>query len=334
MDVKQIKPGTQKRGTTLICSGASLFAGANPVVWTDLDCGTGEAVVLLKVQNAPGLAVTQTLQFRRKGDALTSSKGSLVNANFGGAVGEIGFVCVPTNSSGVIQWKGSTLGSTEIWLLGYWKALFPDTVVWTGGSLPTTFEELSLGYPNSICILKFASDVAPDFGGVLVSLRQTGEAETPGAGVEYCAMASTFDAYAAMLTDSAGNVEWIASAAFAANTHSVTLVAVISPSTVVPVELWNALIDTTWVELDSTFPKGFTFMRGYNATGQANVSFRESGDTLLAEFNAGCASLVTGVAALVAYSLVPLSTSGKVEMAKQIGGDFTWELRSLAYCIC
>jgi hypothetical protein len=53
-------------------------------------------------------------------------------------------IIVPTNASGVLQWKAQTASAMEIWLVGYVEATSVDLIVRASGAMPTVWTALDV----------------------------------------------------------------------------------------------------------------------------------------------------------------------------------------------
>ena len=93
--------------------------------WTDIDLssyvGSNRALVYLKIQNTETVA-SQTFAFRENGDACEFYDTAAGHITMISAIdnSECGYTIVPTDSSGVIEYRSSIgNGDFKIWLVGY-----------------------------------------------------------------------------------------------------------------------------------------------------------------------------------------------------------------------
>ena len=102
-----------------------LSSTASPTTWTDLDLssyvGSNEALVFLKLENTDTIGAS-TIAFRQNGDTddFYDTSYTHVSQIVNLAVGGFGYVSVPTDSSGIVEYRAEDAWlDLDVWLIGY-----------------------------------------------------------------------------------------------------------------------------------------------------------------------------------------------------------------------
>lgn len=282
--------------------GTQIYTGTD-TSWTDIDCGVGEAVVLLRIVAQSG--TTGTIYFRRKGDELEIN-GSSVYSQYSNGANFVGYALLTTDVDGYVQIKTATISGCTVYRLAYWKANFPKKLFF--GTLPTIWTDLSLGYKNSLCLLRITTTTV---GACSLRFRVNGETvEMQDWDYDIASklsFAAAATCYAVVVTDSDGIVEVKGGGP---SDYQLWVDAVIPANDVNPESFYTGAIPAAWTDLTTAYGKSIVYAKNVNDANSGTLG-RENGETLSA-LKSG-ATYLPGQNALVGYGIVICDYAGVAE---------------------
>jgi hypothetical protein len=293
-----------------------IYSGSVPTSWTELYTGLNtEGLVYLEVSYNP--QTCKSLGFRRKGDNKGGSEtgaGSLLHAASFDNNHTKGYVCVPTDAYGKIEWKSNGTGNAEISIMGWWAAGFVDETIASGDTAPTTYTTLDVGVDDALCVLKCETDDAEPWGykGNFKQYAEEKDNQYYNEDVAVVNFMPTATTYALVFTDAEGRVKWKADSD---DDYTIRLVCYITPDDTSAYVMYDDTLGVNWTDIDTNKSKGFAYCRWYNTETSANpwcYLARYNGETEVPTYQAGC----TNAAAYndqVSYSFVPVDENGLFE---------------------
>lgn len=311
-----------------------IWNAAVPVVWTDLDCGVGAAIVYLKVTGA-----VEDYYFRPKGVSTS------VHANGAGvawvetavAPRNGGYVCLPTDSTGKIQIRSVAGNAAIITRIGYWvNPPMPNTVIASGNSTNNAWTLLATGIPNALVFLMMDTTVAGFEWSLFKKVGETLEVNP----VSYYGINSgccqgtggaTMTHFALVMTDSFGNV-YKKNSSIGSN-MTITLLAYLPALSVTALAIYTGLdcsLTMSYSDVDTPFGRGYCYfaVRHTAGAGLLEVGFRvngEVGNFYCNQPDGGATSTGPGNGE-VAYMFVPLDVYGTCEWVMSIGAVETVDI--------
>lgn len=137
--------------------GSRVFNGSAPTSWTDLDLKavagggatthpTARTLAVLKVLPSTSISYTG---FRPDGSSIDTLIGytnghGCCSISPPHSPADATIVVVPTSSSGLVEWRATSAGSVEIWLMGFVEAAIADDIVRADSAMPSTWTTLDL----------------------------------------------------------------------------------------------------------------------------------------------------------------------------------------------
>ena len=317
-------------GDNFILDGRTIFNGNNPVTWTDLDCGVGQAVVFLKITHSP--VGSHYLYFRMKDNTGSTSSGRAVEAGFVSAQNRA-YMTVPADS-GIIQWRGASQSrSTQIVLIGYFPgAKFLSSTLVSGGTSKNTWGELDIGVANALCFIKLETTEVASFQYYFRQKGESKESQVYDYGLSMVSCLDSVNTYAIMLSDADGKCEWKCQAA--GKNISAKLVAYLNPGDITEASIGSYNLTTGgWHTIKTDLGQGILFQKSENTgSNDQAIGVRERGDTGLPNFEDGCSNFrAHGGGPYVDYSLIYLNDIGEYEALSRLGSVNIWSLTKLAW---